>query len=145
MQLNDSLLQVRAIWTQIRTQYFEDYDYFTIGGDDTFLIVVSVESYCGKSNSIGVSWQENLRKYLLSKQIVTHQQGGKPLYLGRPMHFTKLNQTANTGGASYVLNKAALVKLMEFLNEPRCSLSPMPGDRTPYEDVKVSKTHCAHG
>ena len=31
--------QVRSIWLYVYTHYFDDYDYFYIGGDDLYVIV----------------------------------------------------------------------------------------------------------
>ncbi len=67
--------KVRSIWAYVYDNFYDDYDWFHIGGDDVFLIV------------------ENLRLYLESEEIRTAANGGVylphgnetrqvPLYLG---------------------------------------------------------------
>jgi glycoprotein-N-acetylgalactosamine 3-beta-galactosyltransferase len=68
--------KVRSMWSYIYDNFYDDYDWFHIGGDDLYLIV------------------ENLRLYLESEEIRTAANGGiylpngdettqTPLFLGR--------------------------------------------------------------
>ncbi|CAM9430528.1 unnamed protein product [Discosporangium mesarthrocarpum] len=111
----------RAIWKYIHHHYREDFDWFLLGGDDIFIIV------------------ENLRKYLMSNEIKNAARGAKnrslPMYLGRRF-ILSTGKIFNSGGASYVLNKAALLVLAKNLDSPKCFVN----QECPDEDVKVG--HC---
>lgn len=109
--------KVRTIWSTIAEEYAKDYDYFTMGGDDNYLVL------------------ENLRKYLLSDEIKSANDAGEALYLGRRMHGgTSHHGVFNTGGAQYVMNKKALGTLMDGLRKGHCR----PDAQTHEEDVKVA-------
>lgn len=98
--------KVRSIWSYVYDHYYNQYDYFHIGGDDLFLIV------------------ENLRLYLESEEIQAASNGGFylpmgnesmqiPLFLGRRFALLgKRNDMFNSGGSGYTLNKAALKLLV---------------------------------
>uniref|UniRef100_A0A6U5DAC2 Hexosyltransferase n=1 Tax=Corethron hystrix TaxID=216773 RepID=A0A6U5DAC2_9STRA len=93
--------KVRSIWSYIYKTYYDDYDFFYLGGDDYYLIV------------------ENLRDYLSSSEIL-YAGGGKgwpiPLYLGHRIHELQGGNKwqSNHGGAGYILNRAALAVLVEL-------------------------------
>ena len=94
--------KVRSIWSYIYDYYYEDFDWFPLGGDDMWVIV------------------GNLHLYLESEEIRTAANGGiylpdndeepemqKPLYLG--LRFAERgnpDDVYNTGGPGYSLNKA---------------------------------------
>ena len=105
--------KVRSMWSFVYDHYYDDYDWFHIGGDDLYLIV------------------ENLRLYLESEEIRTAANGGihlpmttttttwtsttdeemesTPLFLGRRFALQgNMNEIFNSGGSGYTLNKAAL-------------------------------------
>jgi len=123
---NNIWQKVRSIWSYVYDNYYQDYDFFHIGGDDLFLII------------------ENLRLYLSSIEIQTAAQGGKigslpsnhekPLFLGR--RFAEQGNHArifNSGGSGYTLNKAAL-KALVVESFPTC----FPHMKTFAEDVMVA-------
>jgi glycoprotein-N-acetylgalactosamine 3-beta-galactosyltransferase len=94
------------MWSYIYDNYFDEYDWFHMGGDDMFLVV------------------ENLRQYLESEEIQTAQNGGiflpngtettqYPLYLGkRYKWYGHAHGIYNSGGPGYTMNRAALKKLV---------------------------------
>ena len=98
--------KVRTMWSYVYDHYYNDYDWFHVGGDDLYLIV------------------ENLRYYLESEEIKTAANGGVylplgnetkqvPLYLGcRQKRRGRKKDIYNSGGSGYTLNKAALKALV---------------------------------
>lgn len=116
------------MWSYIYDYYYEDYDWFHIGGDDLFLIV------------------ENLRKYLESEEIRTASNGGiflptgdetkqTPLLLGRRFAYQgDRNNIFDSGGSGYTMNKAAF-KLLVTEGFPNY----FPHAHTFSEDTMVSK------
>jgi glycoprotein-N-acetylgalactosamine 3-beta-galactosyltransferase len=120
--------KVRSMWSYIYDHYYEEYDWFHIGGDDLYLIV------------------ENLRLYLESEEIQLAANGGKylpngnetkqlPLFLGRRFKEQgNEKRIFNSGGSGYTMNKAALKSLVVDAF-PTC----MPHLRTFAEDVMVAQ------
>lgn len=107
-EYNNIWQKVRSMWSYIYDNYYQDYDWFHIGGDDLFLII------------------ENLRLYLESDEIRAAQNGGihipkslesmthqTPLFLGRRFAYQgDVNNLFLSGGSGYTLNKAALKTLV---------------------------------
>jgi len=118
----------RAIWAYVYDNYYNDYDWFHIGGDDMYIIV------------------ENLRTYVESDEIKLAVKGGSadkkipegsevPLFLGRRFaEQGNMNRIFNSGGSGYTLNKAAL-KLLVTVAFPRCFVHM----QTFAEDVMVAQ------
>lgn len=111
--------KVRVLWRYVYDHYYENYDWFHIGGDDLYLIV------------------EHLKQYLESDEIRTAAHGGiylpedeeledrtkattkptwqVPLFLGaRHWRAGNREDVYNDGGAGYTLNKAALKLLVVY-------------------------------
>jgi hypothetical protein len=108
----------KGIWQKVRSMlgyiydnFLNDYDFFLLSGDDTFVIV------------------ENLKAFLASPQVMDHAGGHgypKPMYTGSWVHpFWLLKEGYSKdfyymgGGAGYVLNRAAVKELVE-LAWPTC-------------------------
>ena len=107
----------RSNWRYVYEHYRHDFDYFHIGGDDTFVLA------------------DNLRTFLARPELVQANAAGQPLYLGRRMKVGgNANHLFNTGGAGYVFNQAALALLYDSLDEPFCA----PHRHGFYEDVLVA-------
>ena len=119
--------KVRTMWSYVYDHYYENYDWFHIGGDDLYLIV------------------DNLRYYLESEEIKTAANGGiflpsdnetkqVPLYLGCRHNRKGIpNDLYNAGGSGYTLNKAAL-KTLVLNGLPRY----FQNERTSTEDVVIA-------
>jgi glycoprotein-N-acetylgalactosamine 3-beta-galactosyltransferase len=91
--------KIRSVWSYVYDNYYNDYDWFHIGGEDMFVI------------------PENLRLYVESEEIIQASQtkGGlqMPLYLGCQLAFEgNKDMMFNQGGGGYTLNKAALKALV---------------------------------
>lgn len=113
--------KLRSIWLYIHKHHLHEYDYFVSGGDDIFLII------------------ENLRRYLLSDEILTAtNQGTKPIFLGRAFRPPGDDIVFNSGGAGFVLNTAALEILGKGLQGTDCR----PNQVGFWEDVNVA--YCLH-
>ena len=127
-EYNNIWQKVRSMWGYIYDNYYEDYDWFHIGGDDLFVIV------------------ENMRLYLESEEIQLAANGGEtlptgnekvqvPLFLGRRFKEQgNWERVFNSGGSGYTMNKAAL-KALVVNAFPTC----MPHYKTFAEDVMVAQ------
>jgi glycoprotein-N-acetylgalactosamine 3-beta-galactosyltransferase len=127
-EYNNIWQKVRSMWSYIYDNYYEDYDWFHIGGDDLYVLV------------------ENLRLYLESEEIQLAANGGQrlptgketkqlPLFLGR--RFKEQGNEMrifNSGGSGYTMNKATLKALITDAF-PTC----MPHLHTFAEDVMVAQ------
>jgi len=102
---NNIWQKVRSLWSYVYDNYYDQYDFFHIGGDDLYVLV------------------ENMRLYLESPEVVLAANGGKiggvpdgfqkPLFLGRRFAETgNRSRMFNSGGSGYTLNKAALKTLV---------------------------------
>jgi hypothetical protein len=84
--------KVRSIWAYIYDNYYDDFDYFHLSGDDNHFVI------------------ENMRNYLWS---VDDQNGTLPLYMGG--FYEVYGNVLCFGGAGYTLNKVALRRLVTKL------------------------------
>jgi hypothetical protein len=90
-EMYDNMWQkTRSILAYMYDNYFDDYEYFYLAGDDTHLII------------------ENLRRYLYTVEQ-KHDVATEPLYMGMVYTYEVLY---NSGGAGYVLNSLALKRLV---------------------------------
>eukprot|EP00546_Thalassionema_frauenfeldii_P006408 CAMPEP_0178928530 /NCGR_PEP_ID=MMETSP0786-20121207/19960_1 /TAXON_ID=186022 /ORGANISM="Thalassionema frauenfeldii, Strain CCMP 1798" /LENGTH=416 /DNA_ID=CAMNT_0020604415 /DNA_START=78 /DNA_END=1324 /DNA_ORIENTATION=+ len=127
-EYNNIWQKVRSMWSYVYDNYYEEYDWFHIGGDDLYLII------------------ENLRLYLESDEIQLAANGGKslpkagstqqlPLFLGRRFaEQGNYERIFNSGGSGYTINKAALKSLI-VTAFPTC----VPHLKTFAEDVMVAQ------
>jgi hypothetical protein len=90
----DNLWQKGRSMAAFMYDYFlDDFDYFLVADDDSFVIM------------------ENLRNYLLLLESQTGGRDAQPLYIGSP--FSHVETYYNTGGCGYLWNRAALRRLVE--------------------------------
>ena len=109
--------KTRANWRYVSEYYFDDFDYFVIGGEDLFVIA------------------DNLKAYLASDEIARPNARGEPLFLGRRFKQNgNWDRLFNSGGAGYVLNRPALKLLYDSFDRPFCQ----PHLRGFWEDVMVA-------
>jgi len=136
--------KIRSVWSYVYDHYYEEYDWFHIGGEDMMVI------------------PENLRAYLESDEIQMAAVGGQdihststrdgnnshsnatmqvPLYLGGRLAFEgDKNTIFNQGGGGYTLNKAAL-KMLVLEGIP----NHFTDAQTFTEDVMISKVFAKLG
>eukprot|EP01038_Epipyxis_sp_PR26KG_P012927 gene12927-17328_t len=94
--------KVRTIWMYIYKHYINDFDYFFLSGDDTYVIM------------------DNLYDYLESMEINSQRKHSKGLYMGRIFTMPKWNISYNTGGGGYILDRIALEKLGTNIHDEVC-------------------------
>jgi glycoprotein-N-acetylgalactosamine 3-beta-galactosyltransferase len=84
--------KVRSIWAYIYDNYYDDFDYIHLSGDDNHFVI------------------ENMQNYLWS---VDDKNGTLPLYMGHL--YKKRGVTLCGGGSGYTLNKVALRRFVTEL------------------------------
>jgi hypothetical protein len=108
--------KTRSILTYMYDNYFGDYEYFYLAGDDTHVIV------------------ENLRRYLYTVEQ-THDVATEPLFMGALTYRKrKKDFPYNDGGAGYLLNRVALKRLVLEVF-PNCEAEK----QTAAEDILVAQ------
>eukprot|EP01062_Namystynia_karyoxenos_P044581 TRINITY_DN3288_c1_g1_i1.p1 TRINITY_DN3288_c1_g1~~TRINITY_DN3288_c1_g1_i1.p1 ORF type:complete len:485 (+),score=104.22 TRINITY_DN3288_c1_g1_i1:82-1455(+) len=111
--------KTRVIWAWAHLRYRDKYDWFLICGDDCYILT------------------GNLR-WLLSAEpaYADAHRAGKPVFLGRRLVQPGRSMPFYAGGASQVMNRAALDLLAGALDTGLCGA----GLRVSWEDVIIS--HC---
>jgi len=108
-EYNNIWQKVRSMWSFIYDNYYEDYDWFHIGGDDLVLIVENLRLYL-ESDEIRAAQNDGGFHVPPSLESMTHQV---PLFLGgRFAYQGDVNNVFLSGGSGYTLNKAALKTLV---------------------------------
>lgn len=126
-EYNNIWQKVRSIWGYVYDNYYNDYDFFHIGGDDMYLLVENLRTYLSSDEIRAAS---NGGK-LLSDNIVSNQE--TPLFLGRRFAYRgDKSKIFNSGGSGYSINKAALKALVTSF--PTC----FPNLKTFSEDTMVA-------
>ncbi|KAL3779055.1 hypothetical protein ACHAWO_000685 [Cyclotella atomus] len=123
---NNMWQKVRSIWCYIYMNYYDQFDYFHLGGDDTMMIV------------------DNLRNYLWS---LDDEYGTKPLYIGGP--YKTRGVVVCGGGPGYTLNRVTLKWLVTVAFAKPDNTEDSGEDRlmgfTLREFVRCYDTHDANG
>lgn len=104
--------KIRSMWTFVSKHYVRDFDYFIIGGEDLYIL------------------PGNLRAYL-----ATVGSPDQVHFLGRRFKGRGRSNYFNSGGAGYVLSRAALERLAPLLNTKQCGALA----HTSMEDVMVAQ------
>jgi glycoprotein-N-acetylgalactosamine 3-beta-galactosyltransferase len=93
--------KTRSILAFIHDNYIDQYDYFHVAGDDTYVI------------------DENLRNYLHLLEAMEGGRETRPLYVGGWIHFPKRVPSLgweppyNSGGPGYILNRLTLQQFVK--------------------------------
>lgn len=117
---NNMWQKVRSIWSYIHDNFYDDFDYFHLSGDDNHFVI------------------ENMRNYLWS---IDDDNGLKKLYLGH--QYKTRGKKICGGGAGYTLNRAALrVLIKEILPLRGVNLTDSGEDRVIGTFLKMHHIGC---
>lgn len=101
--------KIRSMWTYAYDHFRNDYDYFYIAGDDTYVLMDHLRLFL-KSAQVQRLQDGHLdrisRYYAKAGAGQTATLRPRPLLLGQPMMFKRMPVIA--GGSGYVFNQAAL-------------------------------------
>ena len=125
--------KVRSIWAYVYENYRDEYDFFHLCGDDTFLVVENLRYF------LSAIMREYHESTIDNDNIDHHDSYPYPLYLGEwfPIQSAayKLQNVPPKsvfcgGGSGYTLNRYALQKLIQVL--PTClhDVTMMPSEDT---------------
>lgn len=107
--------KVRSMWAYAYDHFLDDYDYFHICGDDTFVLVDNMKAYLQGEQVLRLlnGFIDNIAaQFKDAKRWEKLEQGEeRPLLLGFPAHFKR--KMFPVGGSGYTLNRAALRLLAE--------------------------------
>ena len=104
--------KVRSMWAYVYDHYLEEYDYFHIGGDDTYVVVENLRAYINGPEVIRL--EDGYQDAFASKTTppwIPQVMGPRPLLLGSPFLFR--DKLIVDGGPGYTLNRAAVELLVE--------------------------------
>lgn len=132
-EYNNMWQKVRSLWCYIYDNYYDDYDWFHVGGDDMWLIVENLRAYLDSEEIRAVSNGGSLSPMVMTQNQQQRQQ--VPMYLGcRFANGGNMEDLYNTGGPGYTINRAAL-KLLVVQGLPRLFTE----QRTSAEDVFTAR------
>lgn len=101
--------KIRSIWTYAYDHYLNDYDYFYIAGDDTYVLVDNMRLFL-QGPEVKRLEQGYLDRISMHHAVhgakMSAQLRPRPLFFGNLMIHKRLPVIA--GGPGYILNKAAL-------------------------------------
>lgn len=124
--------KVRAIWSYVYHHYYDDFDWFHIGGDDLWVIVDNLRAYLD-SDEIRLAANYHSQKASSSTSSTSTLNQQTPLFLGARICGRPCRGGFNSGGPGYTLNKASL-KLLAT-NLPHF----FQNVQAPHEDVLVTR------
>ena len=129
--------KVRSIWLMVYQRYYDDFEWFYIGGDDLYIIVENLRLYLNSDEIVRAGWiKQPARASANGGESGTTAVEAVPLFLGRRFaQGGNAERMFNSGGAGYLLNRAALRLLAEnALDNPACQ----PHLKGFWEDVQVA-------
>lgn len=102
--------KVQSIWKYAYENYLDEYDFFYIAGDDTYLVIENLKAYLISDEVVRLQngYQDSIYKWYNKRNLTpaTHHLKPRPLILAQPM--MDYGYAVPLGGSGYVLNKAAL-------------------------------------
>jgi len=130
--------KVQAMWKFVNEHYIDEFDYFHICGDDTYLIPDNFRNYF-MSHQIEKLLNGHLDEFSIVNKRVKQWKNlrPRPLLLGTPVHYQKSGYHAfAAGGSGYTLNREAVKVLNQLLVQDSLNMTGAVDSR---EDVIVSK------
>jgi glycoprotein-N-acetylgalactosamine 3-beta-galactosyltransferase len=131
--------KVKAMWKYVHEHYIDEFDYFHICGDDTYLIPDNFRRYF-MSHQIEKLLNGHMDEFTkINKRVREWKNdvGPRPLLLGTPVHYINSGYHAfAAGGSGYTLNREAVKILNRLLVQDSLNMSSAVDSR---EDVIVSK------
>ena len=135
--------KVRSMWAYAYDHYKDEYDFFYICGDDTYVVVENLRAYVdgpeverlenGYIDRISEKHRKQVRDW--KGENIT---SSRPLIFGTPLFFKKCPSPA--GGSGYMFNRAAL----DLFGK-----KALPNHLTNFtdsrEDIFVGSFFCTHG
>jgi glycoprotein-N-acetylgalactosamine 3-beta-galactosyltransferase len=137
--------KVLAMWKYVHEHYIDDFDYFHISGDDTYLIPDNLRFYVNSEHV-----QKLLNGHMDEFSIMSRKQNQwkiarpRPLLFGFPIHSmgpNSIEQYAG-GGCGYTLNREALRLFYETVIENGGTGYNQTDSR---EDILMSRVLAQHG
>jgi hypothetical protein len=139
--------KVQAMWKYAYEHYIDEFDYFHINGDDTYLIPDNLRSYVMSDHV-----QKLLNGHMDEFSIMSRKQNEwrnarpRPLLFGFPIHSQGSNHIEQYagGGCGYTLNREALRLFYQ-------TVMPVNGEENGYnetdsrEDILTSRILAQHG
>lgn len=137
---NNMWQKIRTFWLYVHRHYREEYDYFYICGDDTYVLVENLRAYVEGAE---VQRLENDGYLDIISRIYRYRRRAKktaslrprPLIFGTPMWYKRFLHFA--GGGGYLLNQAAL-RMFRDKNEANSFETYYPNLTDSREDVYVA-------
>lgn len=102
--------KIRTMWSYAYQNYLEEFDYFYICGDDTYVAVDNLRAYLHdpRIEQLEHGYMDRISSHpnYIAGANISAQLRPRPLVFGTPMMFEGVPVFA--GGAGYLLNRAAL-------------------------------------
>ncbi|CAB9512897.1 acetylgalactosamine 3-beta-galactosyltransferase 1 [Seminavis robusta] len=127
--------KIRSVWSYVYDNYYQEYDWFHIGGEDMFVIPENLKSYLESEDIVMAANTFHNGTTRTTETTLTGTTLQMPLFLGGRLAYEgNKDNIFNQGGGGYTLNKAALKALV---------VEGLPnyytGDHTFTEDVMIAK------
>ena len=133
--------KVRSMWSYAHDHYLEDYDYFHISGDDSFVVMDNMKAFLN-GDQINRLLNGHLdtfsKRYQAAKRW--EMERPRPLVLGTPLLFK--NSVFPQGGGGYTLNREAVRLMVEEGGPLDTNLNDSVDSR---EDVFIAVMMAAFG
>ena len=136
--------KVISTWIYAYRNYRQEFDYFYICGDDTYVAMENLYAFLMSDDMMKL--QEGYRDAIynathVNSNIYTHELRPRPLLLAAPMMYKR--KPVISGGAGYILNRAALnlfgQSIMNPLEEQYTNVT------SSMEDVFLGQFFLRHG
>ena len=109
--------KVRSMWAYVHDNYLDEYDFFYVAGEDTYVVVENLREIIQQAHAGTLYKDPNWiptknREVEKWEEKFTKDGGERPLYLGA-IYVLGPHRYMCAGGAGYVLNRAAIRQLIK--------------------------------